>query len=219
MQTKSPRFLSFSLAPFAVVLVVLAFTSALVEAVPLTLTLDNPNQVVAPPSSGITTLDYTGTINLDPGYKLGSATVFNPFNSSGTLSLNATFAAPFLTFFTVGTGSFSGSLFSIAVPTGTPPDLYAYRSPLFTSPSTFSLSAFNTETQDQVGASQAFSVLVTNDGRAVPDNGKTVLLFAVSAAGLYLFGRAVGAPEHVAQSFGRKTMPWAKIAKLRYASR
>jgi hypothetical protein len=203
MERKSPLLSLIPHMPLrcAAVLVFLALTSAVVESAPLTLTLANPNQTVALPSSGITTLDFTGSITLDPGYKLGSATVFSPSNSSGTDSLIAAFAPPFITFFSVsGTGSYTGSLFTVDVSTGTPPDLYAYRVPLPT-PSTFQLSAFNNETQDQSNASQAFSVLVTDgDGTSVPDNGKTVLLFGFSAAVIYLFQRVIARAESCAKA-------------------
>lgn len=49
---------------------------------PVTITLDNPNQTVAAPSSGFITLDFSGTIVVDPNYSMISIGVDDPFNMS-----------------------------------------------------------------------------------------------------------------------------------------
>jgi hypothetical protein len=93
----------------------------------ISLTLDDPNQSVPAPASGITTVDFSGTVVVCPGCFMIGATLDNPFNSSHTSGLTGMLDSGFLTFSQGGFGTYTGPLFSIAVPTGTLPDLYGFR--------------------------------------------------------------------------------------------
>lgn len=181
-------------------LTLFAFTAT---AVPLTLSLSNPNQMTAAPSSGVTTLSFSGTVTIDPDYSPYSANFDFPYNSSSTNSLTGLFNSNFLTFFGPGTsnGTYTGVIFTIDVPSGTPADLYAYQ---FMSSNLSMLTLgvarnsggcivegcfVNGGPPSTFFASQAFSVNVTN-GSQVPEGGSSVLLLAASVAGL-LFVRRI----------------------------
>lgn len=82
-------------------------------------TLDNPNQIIPQPSSGVVTLDFTGTITFDAGFVLSSIMVDNPLNSSQTDFLTA---LNNFSYFPPG----SGTIFSVTIPAEQLPDLYAF---------------------------------------------------------------------------------------------
>jgi hypothetical protein len=182
----------------ALLLALTALIPLAVEAVPVTLSLDNPNQSVAAPSSGFISLNFSGTLVIDPNYQASSASLNQPFNSSNSNFLTGSFDSAFLTFFgTVGTGTYTGNFFNITVPAGTPPDLYAFQQ--FTSnPSLFGvvvsfvgdgLLAGPAGTPEQ-SASQAFSILVTN-GNQVPESGSSMAFLGLSVMGIFFARRAV----------------------------
>jgi hypothetical protein len=104
------------------------FAPAVVEAV--TIDLDNPNQSVAAPPSGTTIVDFAGTITLDPNYHFTFLFLNFPFNQSGSNSLTRTVTSEFLTFLNTPaqpfTQTFTGSIFDVNVPAGTPLGLYAF---------------------------------------------------------------------------------------------
>ncbi len=185
-------------------LLALVLLPALAEAVlmgpsnPVTITLDNPNQTVAAPSSGFLTLGFSGTIVVDPNYTMIFAGADNPFNMSQTNSLTASFDAAFLTFFGGGNGTYTGNIFDITVPMGTPADLYAFEE-LSTNPSVFSITAVplsNANSPDggppPFTATAAFSVLVTSGStNGVPEGGSSVVLLGLSVGGLLFARRAL----------------------------
>jgi hypothetical protein len=82
------------------------FAPTVGEAVPITLSLDNPNQFVAAPLSGTTIVHFSGTVIVDPNFHIGAfpgefpGALFLdvPSNSQSTLSLTATFTSQFLAF-------------------------------------------------------------------------------------------------------------------------
>jgi hypothetical protein len=171
------------------------FAPAVVEAVPLTLSLDNPNQSVAAPPSGTTILDFSGTITVDAGYRFnppGAAFIGAPFNASGSHSLDGMITAAFDAFFndlstsTAG-GTFTGTIFQIFVPAGTPPALYAYH--LFPDLSDVFLRVqLDDIPNTEFTAQEPFSILVT--GGTVPDRGSSILLLGLSLAALCSVQRA-----------------------------
>ena len=184
MKTKmSISLMSFSPAALvtSILLALVISVPVAVEAVPITLTLDNPNQTVATPASGTLTIGFTGTVTLDPGF-LVNANLDPAGNSTFTHFLTTTLAPGFLNFLNTSTGSYSGLLFSVAVPFGTLPDLY-----LITSGGGFSylaLDGFNPQTGGDAFARESFSVLVTN-GVSVPESHPGALFLGVALAGLF----------------------------------
>jgi hypothetical protein len=50
------------------------FAPVIVKAVPITLTLDNPNQTLASPPSAVT-LDFTGTVTIAPDFHVNFAKI------------------------------------------------------------------------------------------------------------------------------------------------
>ncbi|MEY2486764.1 MAG: hypothetical protein QOH39_2412 [Verrucomicrobiota bacterium] len=170
---------------------------AITEAViidPVQVTLDMPNQIVTAPSSGVTMVDFTGTVIVAPNYRMDLASFDEPFNNSQTNFLTGTFNAAFLTFFGGGSGTYTGSIFEINVPAGTPPDLYAYEV-MSSNPSIFTVSAFfdggvvanrpdSTNGVSDVSDTAAFSVLVNAPVNGVPDSGSTLLMLGASVVAL-----------------------------------
>jgi PEP-CTERM motif len=68
--------------------VLLALAAALIAPVTsqaIMVTIDNPNQTVLRPTVGTTTVTFTGTIGITPGYELISASVTSLWNASGDL--------------------------------------------------------------------------------------------------------------------------------------
>ena len=159
-------------------------------AVPVTVTLDMPNQALSAPTSGITNLIFTGTVSLAQGWQSGGATVENPFNNSKSSFLSANIDPAFLAW--NGFGSFTGNLFDVTVPAGTPPDFYGYGF-LSNNPPNFTESAF-LASQPQgnapsingnfVSAMAPFTVLVNAPATGVPEQGSTLLLMGASLAAL-----------------------------------
>ena len=166
------------------------FAPAVVEAVPITLSLDNPNQSVVHPSSGTVTLSFTGTIIIELGFAFnppGDVLGTQPFNFLGTHHLGGAFTGAFVTFvndhrgiFTGGT--FTGTIFDTFVTPGDPPDLYAFSGggPGFNQPADLFLRVADQNNQNETVAREAFSVQVTG----VPDRGSSILLLGLSLAAL-----------------------------------
>jgi hypothetical protein len=167
---------------------------------PVMVTLDMPNQVVTAPTSGVTLVDFTGTVFVDSNYSIDFASLDFPFNSSSSNGLIGSFNAAFLTFASGGNGTYNGSLFDISVPAGTPPDLYAFQQAtsnpaLFTVHALPFAQAFGIDSPTgEVGASDsaAFSVLVNAPANGVPDGGSSVLLLGVGFAALAFTQRTFG---------------------------
>jgi hypothetical protein len=171
------------------------FAPALVEAVPITLSLDNPNQSVAHPSSGTVTLSLTGTIIIEPGFAFnppGDVVVTAPFNFLGTHHLGGALTGAFVAFvndhrgiFTGGT--FTGTILNSFVTPGDPPDLYAFTGggPGFNQPADVFLRVADENNQNETVAREAFSIQVTGVG--VPDRGSSILLLSLSLAALWSF--------------------------------
>ena len=175
------------------------FAPAVVEAVPITLSLDNPNQSVARPSSGTVTLAFTGTVMIEPGFAFSGSDalavfVHSPFNFAGTHFLDVDLSPAFVAFaidhrdiFTGGT--FTGTLFNAFVTPGDPPALYAFDggSPGANGPAQVFLRV-NFGTENQFSALEAYSVRVTGGG--VPDRGSSILLLGLGLAALCCAQRA-----------------------------
>jgi len=194
---------AFSLAVLAtVVFLPTGATAVPMAADPITISLNNPFQVTAAPSSGVTTLTFSGTVVVDSSWRLNFAFTDDAYNSSSTSFLHGLFDSAFQAFFFgPGNGTYTGNIFSIDVPAGTVPSLYAYQF-MTSNPSLFRLQAFFLK--DCVGdgcftdggpsttfsATQAFSVLVTN-GVAVPEGGASVLLFGASVIGICFVRRSL----------------------------
>jgi hypothetical protein len=174
------------------------FAPAVVEAVPITLSLDNPSQSVVRPSSGTVTLNFTGTVMIEPGFAfhgIQDVILDFPFNASGSHFLDRVFGDAFLPFvqdhqastgnFTGGT--FIGTLFTINVTPEDPLGLYAFVGggpPNL--PSEVFLRVADENNENMTVAREAFSVLVTG----VPDRGSSILLLGLSLAALYSVQRA-----------------------------
>jgi hypothetical protein len=193
-----------SLASLLAVLVAAVFLPAAAVAVPMaadpiTLSLSNPNQVTAAPSSGATTLLFAGSVVVDSGWHLQQASFDVPFNASGNSLTGVAFTADFVSFlFGGGTGTYIGNIFSVDVLAGTLADFYGYRFGGLNL-SELALTAvfdkgcigdgcFTDGGSTAFTANQAFSVLVTN-GVAVPESGASVLLLGASLAGLFCVKR------------------------------
>ena len=168
------------------------FAPAVVEAVPVTLSLDNPTQTVAVPPSGTTNVHFGGTLTIAPGFHFesefpSSLVIDLPFNASGTNHLEVGVNPSFVSFLLgppPGTGTFTGLMFDVLVPAGTPPGLYAYH--LFPDGAEIFVRVRNDEGPLQEFVARAnFSVLVT--GTAVPDHGSSLLLLGLSLAALWSF--------------------------------
>ena len=193
-----------SLALLVCALISLGATSA--SAVPMTdpvtFSLSNPNQVTAtpPPSTDFITLTFSGTVVVDPNWRITGASPDIAYNSTGQARLTFIMITPaFTSFLSGGTGTYTGDIFSIDVLHGTLPDLYAFEF-MSSNPSVFRLFAsfepacategcFVKGGPSTFTASQAFSVLVTN-GSAVPEGGASVFLLGASVAGLVFARRA-----------------------------
>lgn len=170
----------------------LLFSQGLAQALmvdPVQVTLDMPNQIVTAPTSGVTMVDFTGTVFVDSTYRMTSAHADAPFNSSQTNGLlTGSFSAAFLTFFSGGNGTYTGSIFEIDVPAGTPPDLYAFQQ-FSSNPAMFTVQADPVfvvanrpdSINGNVGFSDSanFSVLVSAPANGVPDSGSTLLLMSL----------------------------------------
>jgi hypothetical protein len=166
---------------------------------PVTFSLSNPNQVTAAPSSEFTTLTFSGTVVVDPNWRITGASPDIPYNSQGQARLTFIMITPaFTSFLSGGIGTYTGDIFTIDVLEGTLPDLYAFEF-MSSNPSVFRLFASFEPACATEGclvkggpstftASQAFSVLVTN-GSAVPEGGASILLLGASVAGLCLVRR------------------------------
>jgi hypothetical protein len=159
----------------------------------ISVTLDSPNQSVAAPSSGITTLTFSGTVVVDTFFSLNTPSVDNPTNSLNTFALVATLDGAFAGFAaTTFGGTYTGNVFSVDVPTGTPVDLYAY---FFGSGSSQIRLNEYTAGGNVDDASAAFSVNVTGGssggpgGNAVPENGGTLLFSGISLSAVCLARR------------------------------
>jgi hypothetical protein len=84
----------------------------------------------------------------------------------------------------MGTGTYTGVIFSMNVPAATPLDFYGFQ---FTSGlSQLRLQARNLTNDTTSSANQAFSVLVANDRATVPESGSTVLLLGSAMAALMI---------------------------------
>jgi hypothetical protein len=169
----------------ALVFITLGFTTA--RAVPITITLDNANQTVAAP----TVVTISGTIVVDPSYHIVGTAYFSPTNFAHTLSLAINTTIAFNLWDAAGVGTYTGAIFEITVPAGTPPDFYGYEI------NANNLATLGIGVQQIVGgatggASQAYSVTVTNgdgNGNTVPESGASALLLGVSIAGLLFVRR------------------------------
>jgi hypothetical protein len=68
--------------------ILLALAAALIAPVTshaIIVTIDNPNQTVLRPTSGTTTVTFTGTIGITPGYELIAGSATSLWNASGDL--------------------------------------------------------------------------------------------------------------------------------------
>lgn len=159
----------------------------------ISLTLDDANQSVPVPASGVTTVDFSGTVVVCPGCFMIFSQLDNPYNNTDTASLMGSLDAAFATFSSGGSGTYTGPLFSIDVPMGTAPDLYAFA--LVGGPS--ELHLFGASAGGSMFEPTAdFSVQVT----AVPEPSVELLLFA-AAIGAFFY-RIWIRPKAVARRLG-----------------
>lgn len=118
------RFFS-SLASFGcVLLALLLFAPAGLRAQAVTVSLDDPNQMTLAPTVGTLTLDFTGVVTLSIGLVLAIPSLDNPVNDMNTFALAATLDPAFAAFLSTVSGTYTGTLFTVDVPAGTPVDLY-----------------------------------------------------------------------------------------------
>lgn len=176
-------------------LITFAPATAKAVAMPITFTLDNPNQTVMAPASGSVLVDFTGTVTVAPKFSLNGGSIDFAFNAPLTNHLEGFFTDAFNDFLTGGTGSFTGSIFNMIVPAGTPIDLYSFNEAGSSAMVTL-FGSFNggsrTLGEGGVSASQAFSVKVI--GGTVPEGGSSLLLLGFSFALLFA-GRRIFAPR------------------------
>ena len=159
------------------------------QAVPISISFDNPNPSVAAPPSGSTTVFITGTIMIDPSFQHIGVAYFSPTNITHTLSLTINTSVAFnLWFANNPSGTFSGTILEISVPAGTPSDFYGYEVNA-NNLATFGIGVAPLVGGSPTSAEQAYSVTVTN-GSAVPDNDVTLLLLGLTGAILFFARRA-----------------------------
>jgi hypothetical protein len=152
-----------------------------------TLVLDNFDQTVAAPLSGTTIVDFSGTVTLDSNahFDVTMFVLVNPLNLSLSNLLVATPTVEFLAFLNTPAQpffqTFTGSIFDVSVPAGTPPDLYGFDSQGF--PAEIELvSVFDDGTLAEIDRAE-FRIQVTG----VPDRGSSILLLGLSLAALCSF--------------------------------
>ena len=152
-----------------------------------TLVLDNFDQTVAAPLSGTTIVDFSGTETLDANahFDVGNVVFTSPFNESLSNFLTSTPTAEFLAFLNTPAQpfaqTFTGSIFDVSVPAGTPPGLYAFDSFGFPAEIEFD-SFFDDGTVASIDRAE-FRIQVTG----VPDRGSSILLLGLSLAALCSF--------------------------------
>ena len=167
-------------------LITFAPATAKAVAMPITFTLDNPNQTVMAPSSGFINVDFTGTVTLAPGFNLTTGSIDMAYEATLTKHLDGLFTNAFAIFLNGGTGTFSGAIFNVTVPAGTSIDLYSFNSSGLSSMVTLFGSfkgGSRTLGEGGISASQAFSVKVI--GGTVPEGGSSLLLLGLSFAMLF----------------------------------
>lgn len=170
---------------------VLLFLSGGATAFATSIVLDNANQTVVAPTSGSTTVTFSGTVTIDQFFSASGAFVDDPTNSMHTSSLLASLDSAFATFASGGMGTYTGTLFSVQVPALTSPDLYGFS---FSGSAKVEIFTFTAAQAGETGMA-VFSVDVKapNGGpgpNPVPDHDVTLLLLGVSAIVLY-FARRV----------------------------
>jgi len=160
---------------------------------PITLSLDNPNQITVAPSIGAVTLTFTGTVTVAQGFHFSGAFFDSAWNSSQTNFVTGSLDAGFANNWN-GIGTYTGALFTINVNAGTPADLYSFMT-LSSNPSQFYVHAIFSDTMNndvkgetEFTANQAYSVAVTQ-GNIVPDHDVTLLLLGVTVGILYFARR------------------------------
>jgi hypothetical protein len=182
-----------SRAFFGALLAVAVLSPLAANAVPVTLTLNNPNQVTMAPSLGQVTLIFSGTVTVDPNYHFSGAFFDPAFNNSHTNFLSGQLDAGFAIAWN-GTGTYTGDLFQIDVPAGTPADLYSVQamsnmlSQLYVDVVLVGGGTNGVDGGTVIRASQAYSVLVMN-GQNVPENDTTLLLLGLVVAILFFARR------------------------------
>lgn len=157
----------------------------------ISITFDNASQTVAAPPSGVTSLIFSGTVEIDQFFIVNLPQLDQPSNGSNTLA--ATLDSGFVTF-TQSVGAtqiytYTGTLFTVDVPAGTPAGTY--------DTAQLNLNEF-TAGGNTDEAHAAFSVVVTGatnggpggPGNSVPENGATALLLGLSLAGLAVAERS-----------------------------
>ena len=197
MQRTTPfsRFLSRIALLGSALLALILFAPAAVEAVPISavpisFTLDNANQTVTSPTSGFTTVNFSGTVIIDSNYHLTDGSIDMAYEATLTKHLGGLFTNAFAIFLNGGTGTFSGAIFNVTVPAGTSIALYSFNSSGLASMVNLFV-AFDGKTGSggpPLSASQAYSVKVIG-GNPVPDRGSSALLLGLSLAAIYFSQR------------------------------
>src|SRR5262245_22723600 len=163
---------AFTAPLFVVILLVLSLHSAPSAQAAIILTLDNPDQTIAAPTSGVTDLIFTGTLSIPAGFSWDTIGVLFPHQATGEL-LFASLRQPPADYDAANNGgTLTGELFRIHVPAGATPGLYNLDSTL-AAPSTFHVHALGAN-ENQENASAPYSVRVTSPA-AVPEPGTLAL--------------------------------------------
>src|SRR5678816_2693641 len=92
------------LASLALLIIPNAVNAAAID--PVQLTLDNPNQAVTAPSSGITMVNFSGTLFVEEGWFVDLVALELPYNASQTSFLSGNFDDNFVLFIGGGSGTY-----------------------------------------------------------------------------------------------------------------
>lgn len=150
---------------------------------PLTLTLDMPSQTADAPSSGVNTVVFTGTVVVDPNWQMQSASIDAAYNVTKTIFLSGMFSSAFQAFVLgASSGTYTGVIFTIDVPAGTPVGFYGV--PFQGHGPTLLKVQASTPTMTTFIASAPFSIQVTGAAVAAPEGGSTLLLLGVAASAI-----------------------------------
>lgn len=155
------------------------FLARPLQAVPITLKIDNPNQIVFRPVDGVTVVNFTGTVTIGRGFSFEEAILDFDYDGLPDDGLPTSLGSLRLSKANNG-GSVSGILFTALVSSSTNPGFYGFK---FggRDPAEFTVEVSNG--RRFVTSSETFSVRVV-----VADTGSTLLLSA-ACFGLLLLWR------------------------------
>lgn len=156
------------------------------SAVPVTLTLNNPHQIISRPTNGTLVLEFTGTVSFGADFEFEEAVLDIDYNRSSTEGIPTDFAE--LDFSKANNGgSVTGVLFTAEISSSTAPGLYGFH---FGGQDDAIFSIEGGDGIAFVTESRPFSIRVT-DGTAVPDTSSSALLLGFSFVSVSLLQRKV----------------------------